>query len=365
VYAHNVFVENCTFIGNPDKSVVAVKAFAQGGHYNFQLKGCTGTNLHSLAQLTGVTGVTVKDCNVIGALEGGLNLQHSTDIKITKLMVDAQDYGVRAGQGSETGTVNENNTLTISDSELNAKYPIWLRNDAPGTVIITDSTLTASDDGEMIYNDANGTVNITIDGAVYVGDMDELLAALSNDAFETIYLEDGNYGAVLIQNVARPVSLVAMNQYKSCFESIEIKSSDVTIDGVTAGYIDFYSVDNITITNSLVTGNRFSIAIGAAGGGNNGPATITNNIVQDGAIGLMPTHIFEDYTITGNTVDKSQDEGIWLWYGGSHADKVNSDSVASIAEKLVNDNIFGDYFEREDKHKVKVQFGVNSDKIFR
>lgn len=79
----------------------------------------------------------------------------------------------------------------------------------------------------------------------------------------------------------------------------------------------------------------------------------------------MPTHIFEDYTITGNTVDKSQDEGIWLWYGGSHADKVNSDSVASIAEKLVNDNIFGDYFEREDKHKVKVQFGVNSDKIFR
>ena len=48
---------------------------------------------------------------------------------------------------------------------------------------------------------------------------------------------------------------------------------------------------------------------------------------------------FEDYTITGNTVDKSQDEGIWLWYGGSHADKVNSDSVASIAEKLVNDNI--------------------------
>ena len=195
------FVENCTFIGNPDKSVVAVKAFAQGGHYNFQLKGCTGTNLHSLAQLTGVTGVTVKDCNVIGALEGGLNLQHSTDIKITKLMVDAQDYGVRAGQGSETGTVNENNTLTISDSELNAKYPIWLRNDAPGTVIITDSTLTASDDGEMIYNDANGTVNITTDGAVYVGDMDELLAALSNDAFETIYLEDGNYGAVLIQNV--------------------------------------------------------------------------------------------------------------------------------------------------------------------
>ena len=40
------------------------------------------------------------------------------------------------------------NTMTISNSELNAKYPIWLRGDAPGTVIITDSTLTASEDGE-------------------------------------------------------------------------------------------------------------------------------------------------------------------------------------------------------------------------
>ena len=76
----------------------------------------------------------------------------------------------------------------------------------------------------------------------------------------------GITGPFLSKMFARPVSLVAMNQYKSCFESIEIKSSDVTIDGVTAGYIDFYSVDNITITNSLVTGNRFSIAIGAAGG---------------------------------------------------------------------------------------------------
>jgi len=167
VYAHNITIKDCVFIGNSD-NVVAVRASASGGHRNFKLDGCTGTNLHSLAQLTSVEGVTVKDCSVsVG--EGGINLQNSTDITITNFTVDAtgqESYGVRAGQSS--GTVNTGNTMTISDSNLNAQYPIWLRGDAPGTVTITNSVLEPTKGGEMIYNVANGDVDITINGEPYV-----------------------------------------------------------------------------------------------------------------------------------------------------------------------------------------------------
>ena len=98
VYAHNVSFEDCTFIGNKDNNtVVAVRAAAQGGHKNFAFKNCTGIDLHSLGQLTSVTGVTVEDCTVENAGEGGLNLPSSKDIKITNLTVDGTLYGVRTG----------------------------------------------------------------------------------------------------------------------------------------------------------------------------------------------------------------------------------------------------------------------------
>jgi uncharacterized protein YjbI with pentapeptide repeats len=140
--------------------------------------------------LTSVTGVKVQDCNVIDAIEGGLNLQNSTNIVIDNLTVDGTEYGVRAGQGS--GTVNTGNTMTISDSNLNAQYPIWLRGDAPGTVIITNSVLEPTEDGPMILDDANGNVNITIDGAAYVTTEEELKEALTDGA-DTVYVSAGTY----------------------------------------------------------------------------------------------------------------------------------------------------------------------------
>lgn len=164
VYAHNVFIENCEFIGNPDADIVAVVAGTPGGHVNFSIKDCTGVDLHSLGQLY-VGGLTVENCTV-SASEGGLNLQNSTDIAIRNFNVVAEEYGVRAGQGSRA--VNETGILEIYSSNMSARYPIWLRGDAPGTVKITNSVLTPIDDGEMIHNVATGTVTITIDGEPYV-----------------------------------------------------------------------------------------------------------------------------------------------------------------------------------------------------
>jgi hypothetical protein len=53
--------------------------------------------------------------------------------------------------------------LTISDSNLTALYPVWLRGDAPRTVTITNSTLVHTEGGERIKNDAGA--NVTVDGS--------------------------------------------------------------------------------------------------------------------------------------------------------------------------------------------------------
>ncbi|MGI6747001.1 MAG: right-handed parallel beta-helix repeat-containing protein [Anaerovoracaceae bacterium] len=318
-YTHNVSIEDCIFIGNTQSSVVAVRASALGGHYNFRLKGCTGTNLHSLAQLTSVTGVKVQDCNVIDAIEGGLNLQNSTNIVIDNLTVDGTEYGVRAGQGS--GTVNTGNTMTISDSNLNAQYPIWLRGDAPGIVIITDSTLTASEDGEMIYNKANGNVNITIDGAAYVTSDAELAAALADTTIKTIILEgtfDGftvergvkiEGGTINVGSIVNMPGNIPKGIYIKTNEAVEIDG--VSFDGGSEGHAQRKGIvtetgysPKVTITRSTfmnlplgiyfnsaalgsIEGNTFSaIGYAAIGIDSDGSVTISGNNISNAPVGV-------------------------------------------------------------------------------
>ncbi|MGI6577166.1 MAG: Ig-like domain-containing protein [Eubacteriales bacterium] len=235
---------------------------------------------------------------------------------------------------------------------------------AVATAIDINGVAYTAEDNDFNSFSGNGGSWASIWDAIVVSNNAELMDALQSTEFNLIILEDGEYGTVIIQNLTRPVTLVAKSLHRASFAGIEIKSNDVTIDSVTAGYIDFYNASNITVTNNVVTGNRFTVAIGAAGGGNNGPTVIKNNIVLDGAIGLMPTEDFEDYTITGNTIVKASDEGIWLWYTGPYADKIDSDLATGIAEQLASSNNFGELFG-VGKYKVKVQFGTDSDKIFR
>jgi hypothetical protein len=272
-YAHNVSIEDCTFIGNTQSSVVAVRAGASGGHHNFQLDGCTGTNLHSLAQLTSVNGVTVENCTV-DVSEGGLNLQNSTDIEINNLTVDGTEYGVRAGQSS--GTVNTSNTMTISDSELNAKYPIWLRGDAPGTVVITNSTLEPTDDGERIKNDAG--VNVLEDPPVYneiqktyhMTIQEAINAATEGDNIIKVY--PGVHGTDPIQIVQKEgvnITLEAVgdvvlkNQIIIDGEARAAGTESLTIKGFTFDFTDATDdmgvVDIISTTNKdILTGKSYN-----------------------------------------------------------------------------------------------------------
>jgi hypothetical protein len=186
-YAHNIKIENNTFIGNPEVDVVAIKTFRAFG---LEISNCKGINLHSLAQIRAQSKYfRVFNCTISDA-EGGINYYGPSNAEITGLTVYGTEYGIRAGQSS--GTINES-TLTISDSYLEAQYPVWLRGDAPGTVEITNSNLKASENGKMINNEANGTVNITIDGATYVTSEAELRTALGNASIGAIILGDERF----------------------------------------------------------------------------------------------------------------------------------------------------------------------------
>lgn len=209
-----------------------------------------------------------------------------------------------------------------------------------------------------------------------VRNIEELNTALANEEIKTITLKDGKYNTGIGKDsalkVERPVTIKAENKHKAVLEDLLIRSDDVTVDGVTANSIEFNNVKGITVTNNVLVGDSATVAIGAAWGQNNGSATITNNKVLKGSIGLYPTEDFAKYTITGNTIENvSGDfgEGIWVAYNeGKSINNVTVDEADSIAEQLVVDNTFGKIFEDEDKtdiNKAKAQFKVGTTKVMR
>jgi len=166
-YSHNIYIEDCEFIGNAsqaEKSVVAVRAAASGGHFKYHFTDCSGTYLHSFAQLTSVTGVTVTDCTLRDG-RSGLNLQSSTQIVISGLDFIGTEQGVRAGQANSPVTFPRVASMTISDSSListavctvdhldNPNTAIVLRGDAPRNITIENSTIMNSNAGS--YDIAN------------------------------------------------------------------------------------------------------------------------------------------------------------------------------------------------------------------
>jgi hypothetical protein len=333
-YTHNVSIEDCIFIGNTQSSVVAVRASALGGHYNFRLKGCTGTNLHSLAQLTSVTGVKVQDCNVIDAIEGGLNLQNSTNIVIDNLTVDGTEYGVRAGQGS--GTVNTGNTMTISDSNLNAQYPIWLRGDAPGTVTITNSVLEPTEDGQMIRDNANGKVNITIDGAAYVTTEEELRAAIADPSVSAIALGNDIEISKPLGAIGKPVKLDGNN--KTIF------------DKTNNDNVLFLASDNIEIKHVTIKGkedNSLVTAINIEGGIEEHTGIVIDYVTFENTGSGVYANLGGDVTIT-NSIFKNLDFGIGIGIGvkgkieANEFSEIKDNYVENSSEYISSESIIAD-----------------------
>jgi len=116
-YAHNITVDNCTFTStstSSDLDVVAFKVNSNASGYNISLTNCTGENLHSLAQFTGVTGSNIDNCdlgNTCGSfanVSGGGGAHNFSNNTYTGVN-DDDGYAVRmVGTSSATITLTDN-----------------------------------------------------------------------------------------------------------------------------------------------------------------------------------------------------------------------------------------------------------------
>ena len=110
-YITNVTIENCTFTGK-DQKIAAIKSYT-GGDKNITVTGCTVDNtMHSLLQVTNVTGLAIDNCTVNS--KNGINLNNSSEVAISNCTVDVSGYAVRAGassQGNSGAVALTNNTL--------------------------------------------------------------------------------------------------------------------------------------------------------------------------------------------------------------------------------------------------------------
>ncbi len=120
-YAHNVTISDCTFTdvdGTMDCAAVRQDAGLGGGAKNWSIIKCTVDNtMHSLVQVSNITGVVVDGCIVKS--KNGINLNSSSNVKIMDSTIEVSGYAVRAGvDGGTSGKIElTNNTLKTNGSE--------------------------------------------------------------------------------------------------------------------------------------------------------------------------------------------------------------------------------------------------------
>ncbi len=135
---HNVTVKDSTFDGDgSNQKFVAVKATSGTQNKNFILENLTAKNVHSLAQLTAVNGITITGCNATEGVHNGINIS--------------------GGAGS----------ATISGNTIVAEgYSIRLKGGSSMAVTLTDNTFSGS---EGIVSEATGGGTITVVDGKYAG----------------------------------------------------------------------------------------------------------------------------------------------------------------------------------------------------
>lgn len=278
------------------------------------------------------------------------------DSKITPFFVEALNRTETAEAMStaiiELETLENMETKFTNLSETGklkvAERVLEVRNEEP----VKDEIASTEGKFSLLDNSTYEAVTTAIAKAGLVANRAELDAALADEEVEIITLANDNYGEHI--KIGREVKLIAENTHRVVLEDIEIASDGVHIEGFTSKYISFGGFSEITIANNVITEEIATVGIGAGRGQLIGPVTITDNILLNGSIGLYPITSFDKYTITGNTIEKAPHEAIWLSYVEEYKNLVTLIEADEIAEKLLNENEFGEYFDGTNV-KVKVK----------
>ena len=143
-YAHNVTVENCTFTGNDNGDVVAMR-YRQC--YNMSVANSTATGLHSLMWATGCSSIAVDNVDV-NSKSGGVSVGTSENVVVKNSNITvANDYGYGL-RADASGAYK----MSVENCELTADAPVLLRK-ASGAYALTlsgNNTLTTTKTYQII-----------------------------------------------------------------------------------------------------------------------------------------------------------------------------------------------------------------------
>ena len=98
---------------------------------------------HSLAQLKGIDGVTIKNCEINSVR--GINFNNSLNVVVEDCTIDVEKYALRFGESAITTVENfEIKNCTIVSANVDGDAAIVLRAGATNAnLTITNTTITA------------------------------------------------------------------------------------------------------------------------------------------------------------------------------------------------------------------------------
>lgn len=308
-YVHNLTIDNCTFTGNEEYNIVAVKTVSGSGPTNFTLKNCTATKLHSFGQFTAMTGLTIDNCKVSESgsfvnISGGTGDHTIANCTFTSNFSEDDKYAVRANSTSSANITLEDNTFT-------APYVIVLGKGTAATAAtfnvvsgtyVGDIQKTASATGSVAISGGHFNANLTdaayadfiADEYVAINDETEVAPYTVQHAIAKRVVSEKNvYYLTVNDAVTAAGNGDVITLLTSAAEEGTINGADVAVASGKNVTFDLngvnYAAENITVTGAAtITNGTVTAAIT-----NSGELTVTGATDVNGNITSTGTTTFD------------------------------------------------------------------------
>ena len=251
-YAHNVTVDDCTFTGNGNKNVVAVR-YRQC--FDMIVKNSTATGLHSFMWATGGNGLTIDNVTVENSLNG-VHFGTSKNVVIRNSDLSVEVYGIRADGNYTAGFKAEN-------TSINAKQPVIVRNMTASysVELAGENTLTSTELYQVIFTNGDDVAAYeTPTGTYTITGADDFLVFPRENYGDKVV--DGLYKNGQTYNVTSAAGLKKLNEMfadKSAgYDAILSLKNDIDFTGYTWTPVDSHADSKFEIAE--INGNGHTIS---------------------------------------------------------------------------------------------------------
>ena len=301
-YAHNVIVRNCSFEGNGQENVVAMR-YRQT--YNMKVENCVANNLFLLMWASGNEGTTIDGVTVNNPTgEGGVSIAKDKNVVIKNSTINAAvGYGIRAG--GENATSDTESKLSVENTTIKAKQPIVVRY-AVGdhNVALSGADLITNELYHVIFTKGNNNALYDApEGTYTISGADDYNVYPIQPGAEVKVRTQAQLEQVLrINNVT--INLADGN-YKFNGAGDGHNETNATIKGSKNAIIQLASG---TPGGGEVTFNGVTINTAGSGNGINAKKVVYDNVTINGSMNL-----YRENVVFNNSVINLNGDYIWVY----------------------------------------------------